>query len=497
MNNTQVFTNLMQNAINMTLGRVRNAIIDNGVDNCENLVSLTSEDVKELFQSIESLNRNLNANQVVRITTTMKKRFEALRKELKMRRSCTDDYDEAQLNAITTETLDSWITKHNEWDALTSSKSTSTLPEVTIPKLTQANWREWKNSFSNSLSRIIGDNKIPLTYIVRDEEIGDYDDTYSSTEKQLTTCIKFEGTSVNNDKAKVFSLLEEHLKGTHMQSIVQNSAATRDGRKAWKAIRDASQTTSHNNTLTNMATSMMNNARYKGETANFGIDKYYAKHIEAHNMLVEADSPLSEAQKITNFKNGIVDNVAIMYATFVTTQNPTCTTFAAWYGLFSDMIKSHINHNVSNTKSSQRGIHQVNGSARGRGRDGYGRGRSNRGRRGRGRYGRGRGNRGGYGRGRQYRHNPTGTQFKPKFGTYSPDEWKELTYEQKQEVSKFREYCNSYNSGTTNDTNRNVNQATSNNERGNEMTKNENDKGSKGAQQGRAGDAFAPNKKNK
>ena len=58
-----------------------------------------------------------------------------------------------------------------------------------------------------------------------------------------------------------------------MQSIVQNSAATRDGRKAWKAIRDASQTTSHNNTLTNMATSMMNNARYKGETTNFGIDK--------------------------------------------------------------------------------------------------------------------------------------------------------------------------------------------------------------------------------
>lgn len=498
MNDAQVFTSLLQNAMNMTLGRVRNAITDNGVDNCENLLSLTSEDVKELFQSIESLNRNLNANQIVRITTTMKKRFEALRKELKMRRSCTDDYNEAQLNAITTETLDSWVTKHNEWDALTSSKNASSLPDVTIPKLTQANWREWKNSFSNSLSRIIGDNKIPLTYIIRDEDNGNYDDTYSSTEKQLSTCIKFEGTSVNNDKTKVFSLLEEHLKGTHMESTVQNSATTRDGRSAWKAIRDASQTTSHNNTLTNVATSMMNNAKYKGETANFGIDQYYSKHIEAHNMLVEAGSPISESQKITNFKNGIVDSVAIMYATFVTTQNPTVNSFASWYGLFSDMIKSHINLNVSNTKGSQRSIHQVNGVAHGRGRGAYGRGRSNRGGRGRGRYGRGRGSRGGrYGRGNQYRHNPLGSKFKPKFGTYSPDEWKELTYEQKQEVAKFREHCNAYGNNTTNDGNRNVNQTTSNNDGENEKANDSNNKGSKGAQQGRAGDAFATSKNHK
>jgi len=57
----------------------------------------------------------------------------------------------------------------NEYlEATLTDFTTKGLGEVTIPKLTATKWLEFKTALIESLSRIIGKNKIPLSYLVRE-----------------------------------------------------------------------------------------------------------------------------------------------------------------------------------------------------------------------------------------------------------------------------------------------------------------------------------------
>ena len=440
MNSNAVFTTFLTNGIGLTQNRQRNAITTHGFDTCRAFIDTSDDGIKEVFGTISRENRNINnAAHRVYIRENVKQRFYGAKQELIMRIKCGGQVNQAYLNALTTNDIDEFVRKHNNWKVFKNSADNMSLPTVTIPKLTKNNWKTFSQAIKEMLTRQRGTSSIPLVYVIRDNT-GNYDDVYGSTEEQLISCLELTGGSYRSDNGSVWSLLSENCTGTEAESIVNRFEGTRNGRAAWRALIAHMESTSYMDNIKSAAMAKLSTAHYNGEKKNFGIVKYYQLHSKAHNDLVDlAGEPLSDGMKITHFLHGLKEDTAMNFA-ISTKSEPGINTFEDFYNSFSAKLSTKLTLTQSASRNSQRQINQVNST--GQGGRGFGRGRgAHRGGRDGGRQGRGyrggRSNRGG--RGGQYRYNPTrNNRWQPRAGDYSHDEWAALSDEQKQRV---RDLC--------------------------------------------------------
>ena len=467
MNSDAVFTTFLTAGIGLTQNRQRNAITTHGFNTCRALIDTSDDGIKEVFGTISRENRNINnAAHRVFIRENIKQRFYGGKKELLMRIECGAQVNQTYITGLTTNDVDDFVRKHNDWKNFKNSADNMSLPAVTVPKLTKSNWKLFSQSIKELLTRQRGTNSIPLIYVIR-ENTGNYDDVYASTEEQMISCIQLTGGAYRSDNSSVWSLLAENSTGTEAESIVNRFEPTRNGRAAWRALIAHMESTSYLDNVKSSAMAKLAAAHYNGEKKNFGIVKYYQLHSEAHNDLSLAGEPLSDGMKITHFLQGIKEDTAMNFA-IASKAEPGIVTFEDFYNSFSAKLSTKLTLTQGSGSNSQRQINQVNSNSQGRGLGrgrGFSRGgRDNGGRQGRG-YRGGRSNRGG--RGGRFRYNPTQNQrWQPRAGDYSHDEWAALTDEQKQRVRDLRYYVrqsnnhqNGNNQGTGyNNQNRNIQQ---------------------------------------
>ena len=475
MNSTASFNAFMQNGIGLTQNKQKTAITNHGFDTCQGLVDTTNDGIKEVFAAITRANRDLtNARDKVYIKEQIKQRFYGAKEEFLMRTHCGADITALYLASLDTDMIDGFVRKHQEWKTFKNSASSMSLPNVTVPKLTKSNWKLFSQAVKELLTRQRGVNEIPLVYVIRDLN-GNYDDNFNSTEEQLIKCILLSGGKYRSDNGTVWSLLSENSVGTEAESIVNRFQRTRNGRAAWMALIAHMESTSYMDNIKSGAMSKLATTTYNGEKKNFGIVKYYRIHSEAHNDLQLAGEPLSDGMKITHFLQGLDEDTALNFA-ITSKAEPNVVTFEDFYNSFSAKLstKLTLTQARSNTGSHRR-INQVNAQSQGRG-NGRGRGtyRGGNGNRDGGRFnssggrsfrgGNGRGVRGGRARNGQYngyRHNPSQpNRWQPRAGTYAPDEWANLTEEQRLRVRDLRNAMQSSSSQSNQYTQRYVNQVT-------------------------------------
>ena len=445
MNNVANFNTFLQNGIGLTQVRQRDAVTNHGFDTCSGLLNTTKDGIKDVFTAISNANRDIaQARNKVYIREQLKQRVYGAKDEFTMRINCGSTIDTAYLTAIDTNDTDQFVRKHQEWNEFKKSVSSMTLPNVTVPKLTKSNWKNFSQAIKQLLTRQRGVNEIPLVYVIRDGN-GNYDDVYNSTEEQLIHCIQLSGGKYRSDNGTVWSLLAEHSVGTEAESIVNRYESTKNGRSAWRALIQHMESTSYMDNIRSRAMSKLASATYNGEKKNFGIVKFYQIHSEAHNDLELAGEPLTDGMKITHFLQGIKEDTAMNFA-ISTKAEAAVVTFEDFYNSFSAKLSTKLTLTASSHQGSNRNISQLNSQYQGRG---YGRrgGFSRGGNRGGGRY-QGRGNRGGrggrgrHGSGQSYRYNPT-QRWQPRASTYSPDEWSALSEEQRMRVRDLRSALNS------------------------------------------------------
>ena len=498
MDDPATFRIILTNAIGLAQARQRNAVIDNGFDTCEELLQTPSDRLSNLWKSIADLNIGLPQNQVIKITLVIQSRLNVLRKELRMRRNCDADMHILTLQSLVVRDIKALVTKHNQWQLVIDAGAANNLPSIDVPKLTASNWKEWRTVFTNSLTRIRGLNHIAFSYIIRHDDVGDYQAAYSTTHEQLIACMTFTNQNTIDDLGTVYSLLEQHLKGSYLEATVERYRNTKNGRDAWKAILAQVETSSYNNRLTIEATKKLSTANYRGELANFGIDKYYAVHTTCHNLLKEANTPMAGTMKFITFNNGIKDNNTAMYVDIVSESNPATITFEEWYTKFINMLKPHLDLTA---KPSGRNISEIQTGGNDGGPGGRGRGQG----RGRGRFnGRGGGRNGGRGfngrgRGRNNnRYHPYNNAggFAIKTDGYSATEWAKLTDDQRKEVKEYRVFkkrnINQTNTEGGDDNDQSNDGGGNHNANEDQIVPYEGSENGRTAQQGRAGDVFAP-----
>ena len=355
MDSPQVFTQVLTN-IGIAPPRNRAAIVTHGFDTFTQLGRCTKAALDELFDTIQSNNRHLDRpDQRVNMSMSMKTKLHAIRSELSMRKECNAPIDENGLLALTVEKINILSDKHLAWNESKKANTSQSLPDIVVPKLSKNNWKEFQTAIYELLSRHRGVYGVPLTYVIRKNVLGNYEDDFDSTEAQLHDCIELRGSMFTQDKRTVYSLLVENCKTSEAETMVEQYKLSRDGRKAWLAILSHMQSTSYMDNLKSNAMKAIKDAHYIGERREFGISKFFTVHSNAHNDLATADEPLSDGMKITHFMQGMKEATAITYAISTKAENPQAT-FEEFYNSFSAKLTAHI----TLTTSTERSVRTVN-----------------------------------------------------------------------------------------------------------------------------------------
>jgi hypothetical protein len=430
MDDQNIFINLLTR-IGFTQARQRDAIVNNGVLTCTDLLLLSKDDFDNIYTSIREDNRHRQAQNIVKIPISARAKLEAIRIELKQRQTCDSLPNVDRINEIDSDMAALFIKEQSELESA-DSITKDQLPEVAITKLTHSNWRTFKQSVLDVLSRTRGAHGIPLTYVIREQENGDYYDVYPTIIDKLVACTAHQGMQYKTDNMQVYTFLRDKTNETPAESTVAKFRRTLDGRAAWMALIALNESESYKRQLKSTAMTMIRNAVWNGPKKKFTLNDYYNVHVKAHNMLLEADSPLSDELKIQHFQDGIKEIRSIEQST-ATLARVGDGDFAAYYRDLSSSLTS-IYTLLNNAQSSrtiegsdQRYINQMNSGQPQRGR-GRGRGGRNHNRGGRSRGGRGRG-----------RHTFGGQHYwQPEDKEYSNEEWSKLSHGQRQAVIHFR-----------------------------------------------------------
>ena len=140
---------------------------------CENLRELALIPRKDLDAAISNLYKALAnvtpARDRVCLNDTKCITLNALRIQCLDRINCNAPYTADDIILLIPNVI---VHIHNEYlEATLIDSTTKGIGEVAIPKLTSTKWIEFKTALKESLSWIIGKNKIPLTYLIREDTL--------------------------------------------------------------------------------------------------------------------------------------------------------------------------------------------------------------------------------------------------------------------------------------------------------------------------------------
>ena len=338
---------------------------------CENLNELASMSSKHLDTGIANLHKSLStlvANRGrVRLNVSKCILLHALRLHFFDRARCNALLENADIAALNQDDILQMKADYSESTLITT---TTGLGEVKIPKLTNLKWPDFKSSLLELLGRSFGQSKIPLLYIIRENDLGDFDETYDDRRAKLTMCISLNGPAYTADNGDVFSILVQHTDNSEGSSIVQSHEKRRNGRKAWKELIKHFEGDTYKLRSAQDAGSILKNASYSGMKKNFSFGDYYKLHSGAHAKLLRADKPMTTEQKIDTFVQGIECSIAQSIVVSISGTPANRTSFDAYYNAIASRIElANSLMQKSNFKKEDRYVNQEKSERNKRSRD--------------------------------------------------------------------------------------------------------------------------------
>ena len=272
---------------------------------CDTLTDLAAMSTKDLDIGIANMHKSMSplpANRRVRLNVSKIRLLHAISLHFYDRSLCSAPLEDADITALIADDITAMKTDYAESSL---SQATTGLGVVKLPKLSHKKWPEFKSGLSELLGRSFGQNKIPLLYVIRENDTNDFDDTYDDRRSKLTACISHTGPSYKSDNGDVFSILVQHTEYSEGASIVQSNERRRNGRKAWKELLNHFEGTTYRQRSAQEAGNILRSASYSGSKKNYEFGDYYRLHSNAHSKLLRAVKPMTTEQKIDTFVQGI------------------------------------------------------------------------------------------------------------------------------------------------------------------------------------------------
>ena len=312
------------------------AIVDFLSENLTELANMSAKDLDVGIANIHKAMATLGANMRVRLNVSKCILLHSIRLHFHDRISCSAPLNNEEISLLTAADINQMKVDYSE---STLDTTATGLGDVKIPKLTHLKWPEFKSALHELLGRSYGQHKIPLLYVTRVDDVGNFGGTYDDRRTKLTMCVSHIGAAYKADNGDVFSILVQHTENTEGASIVQANETRRNGRKAWSELVMHFEGDTYKQRTAQEAASVLKSATYTGPKKNFSFGDYYKLHTSAHAKLLRADKPMTVEQKIDGFVHGLECSTAQTIVVSIAGDPTIRVSFDAYYNAIASRIE--------------------------------------------------------------------------------------------------------------------------------------------------------------
>ena len=97
-------------------------------------------------------------------------------------------------------------------------------------------WKLWEEKFINYLNTQLGANGVPLSYVIRDDELPDVHKKERNFIKRCILCAPLEGEYYLADRQRVHNLIVNATSGCPSADWIKSSLKYSNGRRTWKKL---------------------------------------------------------------------------------------------------------------------------------------------------------------------------------------------------------------------------------------------------------------------
>jgi hypothetical protein len=274
---------------------------------------------------------------------------------------------------------------------------------------TGSKWKPFKEGTIAYINSVKGAHNIPLAYVIREQEIPDPNAVYQTEHQRLISITPLVGIEYEEDNGKVFDFLKSWTFNGLAWTWMRAFNTTRNDRASWQALVNHFEGDAQRDRVIDHAYAAIAAARYYRERKKFTFETYVTIHQDSYADLSQYGEIISEEKRVRDLLQGIKDNSAAANAakgTILATPTLRNNFDNAIAHLATTLQLSMLMNDTQNVSS-----YNSQGQGRGGGQQG-GRNANKGGRGGRGR-----------GRGRNI-----------YLGSYTPEQWRKLSKEEKQKV---------------------------------------------------------------
>ena len=330
---------------------------------CESITELANLPAKDLDTGVNNLHKALaNVDPVrdrVRLNATKCILLHSIRLHFLDRINCSAPLLQADLASLTDDDVKGMREYYLE--SRESQLLTSGLGEVKVPKLSPLKWPDFKSAIYECLGRAIGKITIPLLYVIRDDDVGDFSETYQNRREKLVSCVTLKGSAFHTDNGDVFSLLLQHTENTEGYTIVSNNEKKRNGRKAWKELSLHFEGSTFKARVAQEAGTTLKTALYSGPKRNFSFGDYYSLHAGTHAKLSRAEKPMTVEQKIDTFIQGMQCATVQSIVVNLAGDNTVRTSFDVYYNAVASRLELSMSLTHKGIPSENRNVNKMEG----------------------------------------------------------------------------------------------------------------------------------------
>ncbi len=373
-------------------------LVANGITSTTDLIGLTDKDTSQILKIIRT------GNPPITVPYIAQKKLNIFCFWANRRQRLNEPIDPARFNQAA---IDSYSRLMNF-----ESQEEDTAATVKAPAEFKANskWKPFKEGVIAYLNSVKGNHNIPLAYVIRELNIPDPNAIYQSEHHRVISIAPLAGIEYEDDNGKVFDFLKSWTLNGPAWTWMRSHNVTRNGRAGWQDLVAHYEGDAQRDRVKDHAYAAIAAARYHGERKKFSFETYVTIHQDSYADLIQYGEVVSEEKRVRDLLQGIKDNSPAANAAKGTV-------------LATPNLRNNFNNAVAHLATALQLSMSINDS-----RNISSASTDNKGRGG----GRGfhRGGRGGRGRGR-------GRNV--YLGSYSPEQWRKLSKEDKQKVYDGRQ----------------------------------------------------------
>ena len=210
MNDPAIFANFLEIVLQIRPTRVRVEIIT-FIESFEDLLNSSDDEIDAFVKEVHSGNSARASNAKILISSSVVLGLKSILFELKDRDMCDALPNATVLRGLDANQLSSMRKLRRLALINQSLRKEISLPDMKVLKLTAQTFDDWNTSFTSVVGRQHSLVEISLDYLLKDEEVGNYEANWPTREDKLKFYIRLSGSRYKSDTESLYSLLVEHV----------------------------------------------------------------------------------------------------------------------------------------------------------------------------------------------------------------------------------------------------------------------------------------------